>query len=415
MTIKENRENLESIVRTVRRSTTSNKFALIFAVCNSLGEQEKYVEKLRQRCRKDDIILTEVKLLDRLPIKNLLPVIKGHMSKKFNNGLPGKLGIQVTGLELSILLDPDEQSPKVLQVLNMNRERYYKQLPFPIIFWLPEYACTKLANIAPDFWSFRVVTATFCSGETQQSLLSENLEDGQNITLWQDKIAQIPVLERLLATHQSTEVLVDLLIKSGEAYYYIGKTERARQRYEQAIKENENVNGDPQRVAEAYSRLGIIYSDLGFDDESLRKAVNSLQRYLKIVGQADKTDLIAVGYNHLGLVYDKHTTYDQALQSYEEALKISRRHGHRKLEGDVLGNMGLLYRKQKKYEDALTMHEEALLISREMNDLQSTALDLRNIGLIHYEQEKYQEAIDYYTQAMLSIMKTGNKQEEMNQ
>lgn len=415
MSIGNNCENLEGIARIVKRANITKDFGLVFAVCNDLEEQESYVEKLRQRCSEDGIILTEIKLLEKNPLKKLLPVIKEHLANEFRDGIPEKLGIQVTGLELSILLDADEQSPAVLQILNMNRESFYKDLPFPIIFWLPEYACIKLANVAPDFWSFRLSTPTFCSGEISQISLPENIEDGKTISIWQDKVGQIPVLERLLSTPQSPGVMVDLFIKSGDAYYYIGKTEKARHQYEKAIKVNQDANGEPQRVAEAYNKLGIIYSDMGNDGESLKKAVQALQQYLEIVEQTNRTDLITVAYNHLGLVHDKHREYTQALKDYEQSLDISRKFGHRKAEGDVLGNMGLLYRKQKKYKEALEMHTQALDISRELDDIHAMVLDLSNIGLVYFERAEYNEAIDYYNQSRLHNAKIGNKWEEMNQ
>jgi hypothetical protein len=162
VTNQDNRKNLQSIARTVRRANIAKDFALIFAECNSLDKQQIYVEELRQMCGKDDVVLTEVKLLEESPTQRLFEVVKEHLEKEFVDRLPEKLGIQVTGLELSILLDEDEQAPAVLQILNMNRESYYNKLPFPFIFWLPEYAIIKVANAVPDFWSFCVNSATFC-------------------------------------------------------------------------------------------------------------------------------------------------------------------------------------------------------------------------------------------------------------
>ena len=408
-------KNLENIARIIKRANITKNFALVFAECDSLEKQEKYVGELCQRCRQEGIVLTEVKLLDRPPEMRLFEVIKEHLEKEFGDALPEKLGIQVTGLELSILLDEDEQAPAVLQILNMNRERYYNDLPFRFVFWLPKYACIIVANAAQDFWAYRVGTPTFCHDEITGPSLPENMEEGKDITVWQDKAAQIPVLERLINTRPLTEVLVNLLIKSGEAYAYIGSTEKARQKYEQAIEENKKNNGDPQRAAEAYNKLGIIYSDMGEGKEHLEKAVKSLEKYLEIVGPTGRTDRLTRGYNHLGLIYDRHKRYDQAIESYERALQISRNYGYRKAEGDILGNIGLLYRKQEKFDEALKKHQQALTISRELDDIQSEALDLSNIGLIYYEQKAYKDAVDYFNKALFNNVKTGNKLEEMKQ
>ena len=194
MTIKDNVKKLESIARAVRRASISEHFVPIFAVCNSLKEQEKYVEKLRRKCDQKGIVLTEVKLLERPPITRLIQVVKEHLEHAFKHGLPQRLGVQITGLELSILLDEDEQAPAVLQILNMNRESYYKDFSFPIVFWLPEYALIKVANAAPDFWSIQVGSATFCTDETPPSFLPESIESGKSLTVWQDKLSQITIV-----------------------------------------------------------------------------------------------------------------------------------------------------------------------------------------------------------------------------
>ncbi|HEY9693339.1 MAG TPA: hypothetical protein V6D15_14095 [Oculatellaceae cyanobacterium] len=64
-----------------------------------------------------------------------------------------KLVLIITGLENSIGMS--EAYPPVLQDLNFVRDAFKTSVPHPILFFLPDYALTRLAKYAPDFWAWR--------------------------------------------------------------------------------------------------------------------------------------------------------------------------------------------------------------------------------------------------------------------
>ena len=319
----------------------------------------------------------------------------------------------MTGLELSILLDPNERSPAVLQTLNIGRENYKDSLPFPLIIWLPEYAYVKLANTAPDFWSVRDGSYTFFTDKKQQVTMPEELKAGKDLTIWQDKLAQIPLLERFLEwpNKPDPEIRIDLLLKLGDAYDFIRKLERAKQSYEDALQLNAKTVKDIEREGIARNKLGLIFSRLN----NPVLALQYLNRYLEIGKRHSKLESQAVAHNHLGLVYDRCGQYDQALRHYRLALELNRTIGKRRMEGDVLGNIGLLYRKWKRFDEAIRYHEKALGISREVHDSTSVALDLGNIGLVYHDTKDYKSAIRYFSEALEISCNMGNKGEELRQ
>ncbi len=45
--------------------------------------------------------------------------------------------------------------PPMLQDLNFVRDAYQEGVPYPLLIILPDYALTRLAKFAPDFWDWR--------------------------------------------------------------------------------------------------------------------------------------------------------------------------------------------------------------------------------------------------------------------
>ncbi|MBI1925141.1 tetratricopeptide repeat protein [Candidatus Poribacteria bacterium] len=320
-----NRENLDAIMRLMKRAVRSKQFALVFVNCNTLTDQNRYIKELRQHCLEEEITLTDIELWNRKPIENLRSVIVAYLNQEFPEGTPSRLAIQVTGLEVSILLDADERYPAVLQTMNLGREGYRRLFPHPLLIWLPDYAMTKLATVAPDFWSVRSGSYTFFSDEKTDP--SDELErvvaKGNDLTTWQDKIGQIPLIERILEWKGTLppETVTDLKLKLGDAYYFIGRLEKAQGCYEEAL--TSIPDADLDRKGTAFNGLGLVHTDLG----NFSKAIDYLTRYLELREGQGKLDAQAVGYNHLGLAYHKQGDYDQAIAYYQQALQINQKIG----------------------------------------------------------------------------------------
>ncbi|MGK7875539.1 MAG: tetratricopeptide repeat protein [Xenococcaceae cyanobacterium] len=406
---------LESLMRPIRRAVQYDRFALILANCSSFNDQKRYMEELQGCCSQINITLTTVDLWGRTPINNLYSIIRSHLDQSFSDKLPSSLAIQVTGLEVSILLDADERFPAVLQTLNISRERFRAELPYPLLIWLPDYAHIKLANVAPDFWSVRDGSFTFPADEQADPIgdLDQMVLEKKDITEWRDKTAQIPLIERILDSpirlSLSDETKTDLLLKLGEAYRFVGKTPKAKENFEKALRLSREQLGNLEREGTALNGLGLVYTDWG----EFASAIKHFEQYLTL--KQGKDEAQAVGYNHLGFAQYKHGEHHQAIQSFENALAITFSLGKRKVEGDVLGNLGLVYRELGEFDQAIEYHQQALEISREKSQQQSEVKDLGNIGLVYHARRNYESAIEYYTYALDLSKQVGNRQDELNQ
>ena len=66
-----------------------------------------------------------------------------------------KLVLIIRGLEKSIGMFGDY--PPVLQDLNFVRDAFTNSVPYPIVFFLPDYAIARVVKFAPDFWAWKSV------------------------------------------------------------------------------------------------------------------------------------------------------------------------------------------------------------------------------------------------------------------
>jgi len=138
-------------------------FSLAFARINMLTERERLVAEIRRRLESRGIKLFEVHLpastvdllaeiLEQLKGQHFFS-LKSSQSDRSRIDATAQQVIFVYGIERSIL--SSESYHPTLAVLNYKRELFRDRLPVPIVFWLPEYALSAIAEGAPDFWAWR--------------------------------------------------------------------------------------------------------------------------------------------------------------------------------------------------------------------------------------------------------------------
>ncbi|MEO1415204.1 MAG: tetratricopeptide repeat protein [Bacteroidota bacterium] len=189
--------------------------------------------------------------------------------------------------------------------------------------------------------------------------------------------------------------------------------------YQMALKQ---VN-DSSTKANLLNNLGLVYDDLNRYEEAIatyQEALKIRRPLAKQNPQRFQPDL-AQTLNNLGVVYDDLTRYEEAIATYQEALKIRRplaKQNPQRFQPDLahtLNNLGLVYDDLTRYEKAIATYQEALKIYRPLAkqnpqrfqpDLAQT---LNNLGNIYYDLTRYEKAIATY-QEVLKIYRPLAKQ-----
>jgi tetratricopeptide (TPR) repeat protein len=285
-----------------------------------------------------------------------------------------KLILLITSLEKSIGIV--EEYPAVLTNLNFVRDDLRTSVPHPMLFFLPDYALTRLAKYAPDFWAWGRKVFHFKTHRSNLLKNSDNLIFSDNFV----KNLELP------AKQERIELLLNLL----NEYNSVGK------------KENKN---NLLTISNIYNQLGNAYNSLG----GYQKAIDYYQQSLEIAREISDRDSIGTSLGNLGNAYSSLGEYQKAIDYYQQSLEIAREISDRSGIGNSLGNLGSAYRSLGEYQQAINYHQQSLEIAKEIGDRLGIGICLNNLGNAYRSLGDYQEAIDYHQQSLEIAEEIGDR------
>ncbi|MEO1210788.1 MAG: tetratricopeptide repeat protein, partial [Cyanobacteria bacterium J06638_20] len=232
--------------------------------------------------------------------------------------------------------------------LQWTREAF-RQYRFPIVLWLTPPIAGQLAQLAPDFWSWRGGVFEFSQPITwtlshrpdrQTSSFTEQESDASRADP-EDIATQIADLK---AQDAESPLLASLYMELGAAYKTAVRYAEAAQAYEQAVQLREAQLGpDHPSTATSLNNLALLYQSMG--------------RY----GEAEPLQLrdLAISEAQLGPNHPRTAT--------------------------SLNNLALLYRSMGRYGEAEPLYARSLeIIEAQLGpDYPATATSLNNLALLY--------------------------------
>jgi len=155
----------------------------------------------------------------------------------------------------------------------------------------------------------------------------------------------------------------------------------------------------------AYNIAGNYYEIIG----NYPKAIESLNKSLKIAEDMQNLRGIANANNNLGNSYRRLEEQDKAIEYYEKGViywkKIDDQHGL----AITYNNLGLSYSEKKMYDKAKPFLKESKRLFLEMNDKSGLGLVNHNIGQLFIWQNQYDSALYYFQTSLEFYYQVGNK------
>lgn len=179
-------------------------------------------------------------------------------------------------------------------------------------------------------------------------------------------------------------------------YYYKGNYEKALEYIELNKVGLATSKASKRELASTLTLEGNIYKINGDYDE----AIDIYEQCLKIAEDEDDTHLWIVVNNNKANIYRRQGKHGEALKIYFEALKKCDEAGLESEKILVMGNIGLVYKVQKQYDKALSYFEKVLKYHRERNNSRSIGILLNNIGTIYIEQEQFSKALKAHQESL---------------
>jgi tetratricopeptide (TPR) repeat protein len=421
--------NADILRKLVAFVTLSQGLTISFAASPSARETDLLVDFL---CHDQDCLDIDFVILDfpDSSLHFLLEAIIQKLASLPNNGKPRVIVIR--GLEQSIGVLGEY--PPVLVDLNFTRDAYRRRIPYPILFVLPDYAITRIARFAPDFWAWKSVEFHLQTIQPSEVAIVANLviemivdsissdEIVPDISLEEDRLPvsseRFDLLNHFLKEYTEPGVTrADLLLQRSEAHishtqYLEAKVDAlaALKIYQSMVGEVSHSEKRQMNEANALQVLSRIDYLLGKYEEGEQYAKTALEIRENQLGKDHP--YVASSLNNLANLYKAQGRYNDAEPLYVKSLEI-REHQLDKNSPYVsasLNNLAKLYREQKRYSEAEPLYLESIASKRHQlgNDHPSVALSLNGLAGLYREQGLYSKAEPLYLESLeIRVQKLG--------
>lgn len=150
-----------------------------------------------------------------------------------------------------------------------------------------------------------------------------------------------------------------------------------------------------------------VLTYLARQQKDLEKAHGLIQLAIETARSINDTLQLADAINSLGIIYEDMALFNNAIDSYFEALRLWEMKRDSNGLSIAYGSIGNMYYYQKDYDKALEFNFKKLPISKAAGDLWEVSKTLNNISLIYNSKAEYDSALFF-------IRKSLNLNREMN-
>ncbi|MCW6051189.1 tetratricopeptide repeat protein [Lyngbya sp. CCAP 1446/10] len=342
-------------------------------------------------------------------ILKVLPTVEVQADKK--------LIFIVRGVENAIGMTGEY--PPMLVDFNWVRDAYPVKVPHLMLFCLPDYAITRVANFAPDFWAWNSGTFVFKTpANTRDDAISQTLDARKGISNCEvpEKQERIDLLKRLLIeytpsngreqTHEDLKTRIRVLNDLAIAYRSRSEYSTATYYLKQAL---DLVKDDEDFIslkANTLYQLGWIQDDWGNPKEAIAFYQQSLEIYEKIGDVQGK----AATLHNLAIIYANQGDVEKAIAFYQQSLEIYEKIGDVQGKAATLHCLAGIYANQGDVEKAIAFYQQSLELKEKIGDVQGKAASLHQLAGIYANQGDVEKAIAFYQQSLEVEEKIGNVQ-----
>ena len=403
--LEHNQEVFQILLAFVRMS---KGFKVAFAEINFPPDIDIVIMALQEHPKCQAIQLVVLRF-DDPELRFLLEAIKQELAN-IEIQPDKKLVLILQGLEKAIAYSGD--NPPILTNLNYARDSFPFSIPHPVLFALPDYAVTRIAQFAPDFWAWTSATFRFQTlPETRDRLTAEvsNYSHNPNRSFVKPEQGErIDLLERLLQeypedTEASSRTRLELLNQLGKAHQSIREFDKAKFYFQQAIELSGEID-DKRSEAVALCNLGIVY----FSQREFKQARLLFEKSLNLRTQIGDRRNLAANYHMLGCVAQELREYEEARQNYQLALAITIEFEDLHSQSVTYHQLGNVAYLLQEYKESRQNYQLALEIFIELGDRYSQAKTYHQLGIVAYILRKYEEARQNYQLALAIKIEFGD-------
>jgi tetratricopeptide (TPR) repeat protein len=347
----EDQDELRAMFRMLRRA---RGFVLAFAIVNHPSLRDELIAS----CLESDDAILDVRL-----DPGTLQGVVVQLDKAVGPARPKAL--MVSGLET--LLELAGQPAPHLEHLNLNRGYCGRRFPWPVVFWIPEYAAREFARKAGDFWSCRSGAYRFRGNQ-----------------------------DHLRRTLTEVEPKLDKSLTSRERQWV---RQLLREHLQDLLGEHDRSGNDAESAwlrAELLRLMALVAayeSDRDLQKRHLTSVLNIAREIGNRAGEAGST-------RTLGDLAWRLARYDEAKDYYRRALRLHRQLGDRHGEADSIRGLGWVALMLAQYPEAETLYMRALKMAQQTSYAVGEADAIRGLGHLARIRGRHGDATNRYLSAL---------------
>jgi eukaryotic-like serine/threonine-protein kinase len=207
------------------------------------------------------------------------------------------------------------------------------------------------------------------------------------------------------AAIRSYETLVREFPNDPESYFNLASIyEQSGQDYDKAIENYRNALAGDASYAPAHYGLGRAYFRKGNFEEALK----SFDAALRIQDQLGNLEGKATALNGLGAVYYEMGRDEEAVRHYRQSAEIKKQLGDLAGYAKSLSNIAQSDRRSGKYGEAILTVREALEIRKKIGDRKGECSTLESLGSIYYDAGRYEESLKAHQDSLRIAREVGD-------
>ena len=381
-------------------------FRLGFVKCNQPVQCRQMAARLKE------MLAGEAKIINvvlKEPVSSLRrAILKALEAEK---SLPeDKQVIMVFGFENSM---PSDGLAPALDELNQSRENFPRDISGPLLIWLPDYALTRLAREAPDFWGWRSGVFEFypelrLMASIEKTTMQDAMTDRLSLDEKRERAAALEGLiedyHELQRGNRENQALAAVLHSQGIIRFQLGEYTEAKRLYQESLKISQDL-GDKRSVSRSLHQLGTLAHATGNLDE----AKKLYQQSLKIKNDLGDKNGVSTSLHQLGTLAYATGDLDEARKLYQQSMKIDQELGDKSGVSKSLHQQGMLAQAMGDLAKARKLYQQSLKIKNDLGDKNGVSTSLHQLGTLAYATGDLDEARRLNLESMKISQDLGNK------
>ena len=214
------------------------------------------------------------------------------------------------------------------------------------------------------------------------------------------------ISEQLCIEHDLEEERSSVALYKAYWLYVNGALNESYEKWEICLEEFVQQE-NRERQATCYRNMALLESL----QNNYNQALELYEQAVKIEKAEGLNRFLQISYMGMGTVFFYQGDYPQALECYFKGLSIVERLGAVVSLPSFLINIGNIYGEEENYEKSLAFYHRALRLFTEFQNTNGCATTLINIGDTYLDQEDYEKALVNFEEALLFANKYNSKRD----